>query len=110
MLTPNDFHQIRAVMKEEIQSTVPKIVQDIIQDTVPKIVHGIVQDDVPGIVHKIVYDIVDDAKEEMKHEMKKSILREHKKTRAMFNMVIGDYDNRIIDHRKRLERIEAHLN
>jgi len=109
MLTPNDLHQIRQVMKEEIQDTVPKIVQDIVQDTVSKIVHDIVQNTVPKIVKDIVYNIVDDAKKEMKSEIKKSILREHKKTRAMFHMVIGDYDRRIIDHRKRLERIEAHL-
>lgn len=68
-----------------------------------------IHDIVHTVVHTAVDNAVDNAKKELKFEIKKSILREHKKTRALINMVIGDYDIRLIDHRKRLERIETHL-
>lgn len=94
MLTKTDLQQIQNIVKTEIQQETKKIVQ---QET-RKIVQQETKKIVQGETRKIV-------KEELV-PIKKDI----SKIRKDMNEIIGFFDTEYMELRKRVERLEDHLN
>lgn len=97
MLTKQDLSAIQKI----VQTETPKIVREIVKTETPKIVREIIQSETPKIVRLEARSIIQEELKPVKEDITK--------IRKDISMIVSFFDREYVELRRRVERIEQHL-